>query len=162
MLFSQEFFSQEAALNHVVDWFNALPDASRIIGPNEMFLVRVKVVTTNSGEPEFTVYTTTDPTADDSSRMYLGECVFMWVGVREVVATASVSSFYLLSKHISQTMNVFGVVGTLLIAPPAPGPEAVLFRMGYNTVGDMSVTVGLTGAGQPVIQGDLHDEGGWT
>lgn len=158
--FQLETFSQEAALPRLIDWFNAQTDAYRTIGANEMFFVRVKVVENASGEPEFVIYTTTDPTAGDASRVYLGECVYMWVGPRGSAATASASTFYEVSKTMNQSsspaLQVTGFVGTITEA----SAEILVYRMTYGNLfqfgGGLSsyFTVGLTGEGVPEIRGD--------
>lgn len=160
MAFQLETFAQDAALPRLVDWFNAQDSTYRTIGANEMFLIRVKVVENSSGEPEFVVYTVTDPTAGDSSRVYLGEVVYMWVGPRGTPATASASTFYEVSKTMNQntgsSIQVTGFVGTITEAVA----EVLVYRMTYGNMfqygGGQSAyfTVGLTGEGVPEIRGN--------
>lgn len=155
--FNIETFSQEAALPRLIDWFNAQSASYRTIGNNEMFFIRVKVVENSSGEPEFVVYTNSDPTAGDTSRTYIGECVYTWVGPRGTPATASASTFYEISKTISQggAVNVTGFVGTIT----ETAAQVLVYRMSYGSLynfgGDNSdyFTVGLTTTGKPEIRG---------
>lgn len=160
MAFQLETFAQDAALPRLVDWFNAQDSTYRTIGANEMFLIRVKIVENSSGEPEFVVYTVTDPTAGDTSRVYVGECVYMWVGPRGTPATASTSTFYEVSKTMNQntgtSVQVTGFVGTITEATA----EVLIYRMTYGNLfqfgGGLSsyFTVGLTGEGVPEIRGN--------
>lgn len=160
MQFSQENFSQEAALARLIEWFNEQTEEFRTIGANELLLIRVKVLTNSSGEPEFAVFTTTDPTLEDASRIYVGECVYTWVGVRGTPAVATEQTFYQLSKHVASTINVTGFVGTMIIEGDKEEPpiEAFVYRMDYGYTIDTgaytSITVGINGNSNPEIQTD--------
>lgn len=162
MNYTQEYFSSELVLPRLVEWFNALPEPDRHVVSGEMFIIRVKVLENEAGEPIFAI--NTDPTTGDATRKYIGESVYLWIGPSGENLTATNNTFFELSKFIQTDggqINVIPFKGTIFTAG-APVVEELIRRMGfgvnynYSFVGDNGNTHGLTADGTVQSRSDLE------
>lgn len=154
MAYTQEFFSSEATLPKLVEWFNSQPATSRSVVAGELFMIRVKVAQSTSGEAEFIIGN--DTTTADPSRWYMGESVFMWVGPSGTNLTATTSSFFEISRNVPMAYNVVAMEGYI----GTPG-GAVVRRMAHGvnySSGDFmsapyaSWTIGISASGRVSMQ----------
>lgn len=133
MKYTEEFFSSEVTLPRLVEWFNSQPIEDRQVSPGEFFIVKVKAIMTNSGEPKFLIGN--GDTFEDATGDYLGESTFIWVGERGASLVANDDSFFEISKHVPNKMNVRVMSGSLTL-PAAPlVPDIVLIAP--SGLGDM-------------------------
>lgn len=132
MDYTQEFFSSELVMPRLLEWFNALPDLERSVDAGSLFIVRVKVLTNQEGEPTFAIGL--DPTIDDPTRTYIGESVYLWIGPAGTNLVATESSFFELSKFIKSgagdAMVVIPFNGTAYVAGETV--ETIVRRMAYG------------------------------
>lgn len=119
MSVSQEFFSKEKTLPRLIDWFNNLPAGQRTVAPGEMFIIRVKAIENEHGEPIFLIQQTTSDIPGGYN--YMGESVFLWIGETGENLVATDSSFFELSRQVQTTINVRPMNGRLTL--PTPGPS---------------------------------------
>lgn len=162
MNYTQEYFSSELVLPRLVEWFNALPEPDRHVVSGEMFIIRVKVLENEAGEPVFAI--NTDPTTGDATRKYIGESVYLWIGPSGENLTATNNTFFELSKFIQTDggqINVIPFKGTIFTAG-APAVEELIRRMGfgvnynYGFGGSNGNTYGLLADGTVEARSDLE------
>lgn len=160
MKFNPEFFSSEVIMQRLVEWFNTQPLNQRTITAGEFVIIRVKVLVTPNGEPVFIIGSDPSDIADPT-REYIGEAVFIWVGPRGTDLTATISSFFEISKFVNSTTSVnIRPFNAVVKYPPVRPP---LLRMAYGwqnpSVQTGGFSVGLTGRGVPdVIPSDPYTD----
>lgn len=160
MNFVPEFFASEMVLPRLVEWFNGQEEEARHVVSGEMFIIRVKVLENESGEPIFAI--NTDPAAEDPSRKYIGETVYLWIGPSGQNLTATSNSFFELSKFIQSDGGMMTVIpfnGTIFTAGQV---AEIIRRMGYGVNytygqdGYSGNTYGLTPDGTVEARSDLE------
>lgn len=86
--------STEFIMEHLVDWFNALPANQREFASNDVPLFKVYIVTRADGEPGISVGALAD------GDKYEGEATYIWAGAKGTDLIATDSSFFEISKYM--------------------------------------------------------------
>lgn len=104
---SIELMSSEWITPRLITWFNSQSAADRTIPSNQLYLIKVTILTTVDGTPVFVVgvdSSATDPVA--TGREYIGDATFLWVGVTDIPATAAAASFFEVAKSVQPYVNI--------------------------------------------------------
>lgn len=95
---SPQTFGKDYILTKLVAYFNSQPASARTIKSNDLPLYNIKVIEDGDGQPTIIVG---DQSGTYPSAQFLGEATYVWIGPRDVVATANTTSFFEVSKYVN-------------------------------------------------------------
>lgn len=99
-----EYMAADWITPRLATWFNAQSSAERTIAPGQLYIIKVTILLNSDGQPVFVVGS--DPTTADPARKYLGDATYLWIGPTGTPQTATVDSFFELSKTVEPTIRV--------------------------------------------------------